>query len=124
MRHDELLTARRCDLSLPGDRLESRRSDREEVRILEMGFQHLGPVDPLSTVGQSGPRTLRGHQLSARGAPLAKAPRGLGATDIDMAAEDIARIFRSSRRRQASSAERYLSDAATSTAPPALPDAA
>eukprot|EP00959_Pyramimonas_sp_CCMP1952_P039933 834904-Pyramimonas_sp.AAC.1 len=79
LKPDELLSARRCDLLLPSDCLESSGnawmtipdpvssmsyppqhawcSDKAVVRVLEMVFRHLGPTDPLSTFGQSGFRT-------------------------------------------------------------------
>ena len=102
LRPGELLTARRCDLSLPSDRLEregdaflsipapkarrtyptqhARCSDRATVKIMEWVFQGLNSTDPLTTFGQSGFRTRWNHFLSALGVPLARAPAGFTLT--------------------------------------------
>jgi len=102
LRPGELMTARRCDLSLPCYRLETagdaflsflapktrrsyptqhaRCSDRGTVRILVQVFWRLAPTDPLAPFGSSGFRTRWDNLLSALGVPLAKAGQGLNLT--------------------------------------------
>jgi hypothetical protein len=102
LRPGELLASRRCDLSLPCDRLEvegdaflsilvpktrrtyptqhARCSDRGTVKILNQVFGRLASTDPLAPFGASGFRTRWNHLLSALGVPLAKAGQGLNLT--------------------------------------------
>ena len=85
--------------------------------MMELVFRDLSPTDPLLTFGQSGFRT-RWNDLSALGAPLAKAPAGFdlapGLRFRSDVSDGILRVFWRDRWRQASSAERYLHDAAAS----------
>ena len=102
LRPGELLQARRCDLSLPRDRLEAsgdaflrisapktrrsfpcqhaRCSDRAVVRLLTVVFGDLAPTDPLTPFGASGFRTRWNHILRALGIPLSRAPGGFNLT--------------------------------------------
>ena len=102
LRPGEFMTSRRCDLSLPCDRLETsgdvflsilapktrrsyptqhaRCSDHGSVSILIEVFGHLAPTDPLAPFGSSGFRTRWNHLLSALGVSLARAGQGLNLT--------------------------------------------
>jgi hypothetical protein len=108
LRPGEILHAKRCDLSLPCDRLEpegdaflsiavpescrsypiqyARCSDRATVKIMDIVFRHVGPTDPLMTTtsGQSGFRTRWNHLLVGLGVPLAKMPAGFDITPVGL----------------------------------------
>ena len=101
LRPGELLTARRCDRSLPSGRLEregdaflsipapknrrtyptqhARWSDRATVKM-SVFSRGLHSTDPLTTFGHSGFRTRWNHILTALGVPLARAPAGFNLT--------------------------------------------
>ena len=102
LRPGELFQARRCDLSLPRDRLETegdaflripapktrrsypcqhaRCSDHAVVRLMDVVFGDLAPTEPIAPFGASGFRTRWNYIFRALGVPLSRAPGGLNLT--------------------------------------------